>query len=243
MTESFKSVDIKGQELLIEKDQTIVIRIDSDLNIKYRIKDADVKIVYIVDTEKAIDFHEQGEIFGGRLQILFYDLTPSLLHQRSLLTNKKGELSLTTKYLVRSKKDVVIECVNEESNTIVNIDNSCVILDDGDLLLECTGKILKGAKQSSSHQKSRSLVYGSPQRVKIDPVLLIEESDVEASHALSSGTIDEDVLYYMNSRGLSKDASLKLLINSYLLPNDDTLKDVEGKEAILKRLMERVDDL
>ena len=148
---------------------------------------------------------------------------------------------MINKYLVLNNKDIAIDCINMTEDTEVNIDNSAVIMDGGYLDLVCTGKIIKNAKRAVSHQKSRSLVYGVPKHVDIRPILLIEESDVEASHALSSGTIDDDVLYYLNSRGITKTDALRLLIDSYLKCDEEIIQDLDEKDnitALLKRRLE-----
>ena len=43
------------------------------------------------------------------------------------------------------------------------------------------------------------------------PLILCAEEDVEGNHGASIGQLDEDILFYMNSRGLSR-AEAELLI-------------------------------
>ncbi len=242
MDRVFHAKDESHIKLVIDKDTTALICVDGDLTIDVDANGHKLDIVYIVDTDDNITFKETVNINDSEVSILYFDISEADVSAECRLTLGKGaSLSLIDKYLVSSKKNIDIACINEGSMSSVSIDNSAVILDDGYIDMRCAGKILKGAYGSKSHQKTRSLVYGSPKRVAIDPVLLIEESDVEASHALSNGTIDEDVLYYMNSRGIDKKAALHLLIESYLVADEVLLAPFSNKNIIKEHLDRRVE--
>ena len=53
-------------------------------------------------------------------------------------------------------------------------------------------------------------LLASTLRVSV-PLILCAEEDVEGNHGASIGQLDEDILFYMNSRGLSR-AEAELLI-------------------------------
>ncbi len=59
------------------------------------------------------------------------------------------------------------------------------------------------------------------------PVILCTEEDVEGAHGAAIGSIDEDVLFYMQSRGISPEDARKLVIygmfDSLLAKADDTI--------------------
>ena len=70
-------------------------------------------------------------------------------------------------------------------------------------------------------------------------MLLIDENDVEASHATSLGQPDENQLYYMQSRGLSRQSAMELITLGYLLPiaskiQNEKLRDILEKQIELK---------
>ncbi len=48
------------------------------------------------------------------------------------------------------------------------------------------------------------------------PILLIDENDVIAGHAASVGRINQDQLYYLMSRGLTKDVAQRLVARGFL---------------------------
>ena len=49
-------------------------------------------------------------------------------------------------------------------------------------------------------------------------IVLIDEYDVQASHAMSIGRVDEEQLYYLMSRGLSKEDATQMIILGFIEP-------------------------
>ncbi len=74
----------------------------------------------------------------------------------------------------------------------------------------------KTAHKSVSNLEDRTLVIGEGTRNHAEPVMQIETSDVSASHASTTGRVDEGQLYYLQSRGLSYDESVDLLVHAFL---------------------------
>ena len=107
---------------------------------------------------------------------------------------------------------------------------------DGSLVIDAVGRIVKGAHRSESHQTSRALCFEDGQTSKILPELLIDEDDVQASHAMSIGRMDEDQLYYMMSRGLSVEECASLVSTGYLMPVCDVIDHEELRTALRQEL-------
>lgn len=140
--------------------------------------------------------------------------------------------------MVDCRKNYQMNVVNFAPHTYGDIRNYAVVLGKGDLMIDAVGKIVKGAHRSESHQTSRALSFEKGQHAEILPELLIDEDDVQASHAMSMGTVDEDQLYYLMSRGLSVQQCTTLISTGYLMPITETL-DNDDLKARLKEEMER----
>lgn len=80
------------------------------------------------------------------------------------------------------------------------------------------GKIEDGATRANAEQESRVLMLSKGARGDANPILLIEEDDVTAGHAASVGRVDDMQLYYMQSRGISKEEAERLIIHGFLAP-------------------------
>ena len=80
-----------------------------------------------------------------------------------------------------------------------------------------TGKILitKPAQQTSSYLDDAVLVVGNNTQNHSQPILEIEADDVKASHGATTGRIDENQIYYLTSRGLSKEEATHMIIQGF----------------------------
>lgn len=130
-----------------------------------------------------------------------------------------------------------LECIHKVIHTTSMIENYAICHEGSDYQVVASGNIMKGAAGSKSHQSSRVLTAANEQNAKVTPILIIDENDVEASHACSMGQMNEDHLFYLQTRGLSRIQALGLLTLSYVLP---ILKIVEGS-AFEKELEEEIE--
>ncbi len=91
-----------------------------------------------------------------------------------------------------------------------------VVEDGGEILLK--GKILieKDAVGAEAFLRFKVLLLGENARAEVDPELEILCNQVKASHAASVGQIDEEQLFYLMSRGLSKQDAVKLIVEAFL---------------------------
>lgn len=80
------------------------------------------------------------------------------------------------------------------------------------------GNIVKGAADSDTQQESRLMTVGETTHGTVNPVLLIDENDVNAGHAASVGQYDLDELYYLLSRGISMIQARKILVYDFISP-------------------------
>ena len=80
------------------------------------------------------------------------------------------------------------------------------------------GYIKHGGTKSIANQESRVLMLSENARGDANPILLIDEDDVEAGHAASVGRVDPEQLYYLMSRGISQTEAERLVIHGFLDP-------------------------
>lgn len=78
--------------------------------------------------------------------------------------------------------------------------------------------IKHGGSGSAANQESRVLMLSEHARGDANPILLIDEDDVEAGHAASVGRVDPEQLYYLMSRGISQHEAERLVIHGFLDP-------------------------
>lgn len=222
---------------------TIILK-GENINIDYALEDGDYSILVFNDSEGDVNLNETGFIKNGSAKISYIELNNHQYRQLNKLeVYKDSALTVDSICLGINKKDITFDLLNKEGHSSVEISNNVVCLKDSKIALTVIGNIKKGSKGCKCHQKSRCLTFESPEYAKILPVLNIDECDVEASHSLSSGTIDEEVLFYMNSRGLSQVDALGLLLHSYLMPDDEFYKLYENGDMIRDKASSKVENI
>ncbi|HXQ64868.1 MAG TPA: Fe-S cluster assembly protein SufD [Steroidobacteraceae bacterium] len=68
-----------------------------------------------------------------------------------------------------------------------------------------------GAIKADSQQSSRNLLLGPQASIDARPQLEIKADDVKCSHGAATGALDEQMLFYLLSRGLDRDTARALL--------------------------------
>ena len=130
----------------------------------------------------------------------------------------EAEIKMVTIASGQQVQDVQTQVLNHGPHTVGNIVQNGVAKDKAVLNFHAVGKTERGAYGANSQQQSRILTLSDECKGEADPVLLIEENDVNAGHAASIGKVDADDLYYLESRGLSEHDAQVLLTRGFLLP-------------------------
>jgi Fe-S cluster assembly protein SufD len=84
------------------------------------------------------------------------------------------------------------------------------------------GKILvrQIAQKTDSKQTSKSLLLSDDAQMNSQPALEIYADDVKCTHGSTVGPVDEDMMFYLRTRGVGREAARRLL--SYAFAADIT---------------------
>ncbi len=102
-------------------------------------------------------------------------------------------------------------------------------------------QIEKGAMKSKTRQAAKIIVFDEKGDGKSSPILRIGDNDVEASHAAVVGRLNEEHLYYLESRGLSREMARRLIALGYVLPVGKYFEEAE-KDIIVRKVEEGLFD-
>lgn len=259
----------KSQDLFLDKESSdfeilgkdIELKLDvkEDCNVFLRIRevnsliikglipeDKKVSLFFWNECENPFEAIENYDVGTKAELVVGYGECNSASVKRSVSVNLEGERSkgkVSTASLLNCKKNYSIRVVNNNIHTDALMNNYAVVLKGGELMIDAIGQILNGAHKSTSHQTSRALSFEEGQKATILPELLIDENDVQASHAMSIGRVDEAQLYYLMSRGLDIAECTKLISLGYLLPIADIIEDEQLRMTIQSELENRINSL
>jgi Fe-S cluster assembly protein SufD len=110
----------------------------------------------------------------------------------------------------------------------------------GRVTLNGVEKIEKGMKQANAFQTLKGIILSDFSMVDVNPILLIDEYDVKAGHGATVGKIEDQQLYYLQSRGLTKMEAEKLIIKGYIKPILDEINDQALVERLEQTIYERI---
>lgn len=229
----FINVETPELDLVLRQDEVLTLLINSpELKLNLDIKDATVDIL-IFNNAKELHLQETGLVENASVSLVFLELSDSdLLQNTQYVLKSHASLDISTSYLGTACKKVSYELVHDGLDTSSKILNNVVSLKDAEFAMKVIGRINKGAKGASCHQKNNCLTIEKPKSARIEPILAIDENEVEASHSLACGTLDSEIMFYLNSRGLTAKDALHLLLQSYLLKDEELLKDFANSEVI-----------
>ncbi len=98
------------------------------------------------------------------------------------------------------------------------------------------GKIFvrKDAQKTNAYQSSKNILMSDDGTINTKPQLEIYADDVKCSHGTSTGKIDETAMFYLNARGIGKEAAKQILLNAFA---GEVIGKIEHDE--LRTLVER----
>ena len=76
--------------------------------------------------------------------------------------------------------------------------------------------VRKGAHRADSHQSLRGLLAGPEAEIDVRPQLEIYTDDVRCNHGATTGKLDDQMLFYLLSRGIDRDTAQRLLKWAFL---------------------------
>ena len=96
------------------------------------------------------------------------------------------------------------------------------------------GKIFvnSDAQKTDGYQLSKAILLSKDSEFNAKPELEIYADDVKCSHGSASGSLNEDSIFYLMSRGLNYNQARELLINGFLLDVVEKITDSEIKNLI-----------
>ena len=136
----------------------------------------------------------------------------------SLNENKHHEIKTNINHLVENTKSYqLIKSVLENSSKSVY-----------------QGKIYVSseAQKTDGYQLSKAILLNENSEFNAKPELEIYADDVKCSHGSASGSLNENSIFYLRSRGLNNKEAKNLLIKGFLLDVIDKITDDEIKNLI-----------
>ena len=136
----------------------------------------------------------------------------------SLINNQQHEIRTTINHLIENTKSyqLIKSVLGKESKAVYQ------------------GKIYVNSKaqKTDGYQLSKAILLDESSEFNAKPELEIYADDVKCSHGSASGSLNENSIFYLMTRGLNYQQSKELLINGFMLDVIEKITDPEIKNLV-----------
>ncbi len=132
--------------------------------------------------------------------------------------------------------DITTNAHHKAPHTANNILAKSVLLGDSTAVYRGHIKIDPAAQQTNSYLSDHMLMAGDKALANSIPSLDIQANDVKASHGSTTGQIDEEQLFYLESRGLPREEAERLIIQGFLLPVLARITNAEMRQSFARTI-------
>ena len=135
--------------------------------------------------------------------------------------NETGATFITIVVLLGLDNSIIdsdIKIYHNTNNTNSDLKVYAVIKDEAKINLDNNAYVKKNSYQSKAYQGAKGLSLSKKGRILVNPNLYIDEYDVMASHGVAMGSLNMDDLFYLMSRGLTKEEASQIVIMGFIEP-------------------------
>jgi Fe-S cluster assembly protein SufB len=114
--------------------------------------------------------------------------------------------------------DVGAKAIHAAKNTSSTINSKSISKNGGISSYRGLVKIMPNASGSTTSVICDALLLDKESKSHTDPILKIENNDVDAAHEAKVGKINEEVIFYLQSRGLSEEQAMQMVVSGFIEP-------------------------
>ena len=207
------------------KEGTFKLELDKDTTIN--IESDNVKLYLVTKNNIKVDFNILNST-------TIYNITEEIITVNINIYNK-AKLDFYNMTVTDKKITNEVNVYHQNKETISNVICHGISYGKGDLKFSVNGYIKKGMIGSICNQSNRIINLDEGKSL-IEPNLFIDEFDSVANHSAYTGPFDNKLLFYLETKGISKKETFNLLLNGFMklveLPKD--------YESVLDNILDKV---
>ena len=199
-----KSVHLENNVYLLEIQKNLDLEINID-------KDIDTKLVIL----GYHDYHIKFNVYNNaNITVNSLNVNNSSNIEINLYNNSNIIYNHSVSSNIDSIHNFIINHLESNSNSYVI--NNGVNLGNNKLFFRIDGVIPKKLNNIICNQESKIINYDNGNS-KIIPNLIIDSNDIIANHSSYIGKIEEDIIFYLETRSINKEMIKKLIYKAILL--------------------------
>ena len=183
-------------------------------------RDAQVKNIAINIGANRARFENQTRLEGAGADVKMYSLT---------VAEKNQEFDQRTFQ------------THNANNAVSDLLYKNALLDKSRSIFSGLIKVAEGAQQTDAYQTNRNLLLDPRAEANALPGLEILANDVRCSHGATTGNVDEEELFYIMQRGISRRVAMQLMIFGFFEEIIDLIDNEELNENVRKLIHHKFD--
>ena len=207
--------NIDANDIVIDTDTDMVVDLtdtDKDINIHVAkgvclksfitTNNTRNKIDYIIDEDCNVVINKLAIDCSDSITIVMNDINSRIRYNTSVINYKDNIYNQVIRH--------------SSSCTDSRIVNHCINVLDNEFKFVVDG-VIESDSSKVKFKQDNKIINLKNGKSNILPNLIVDNDDIEASHSAYIGTFDEEVKFYMMSRGLTENECDDLLIKAFLL--------------------------
>lgn len=210
----------KTIEFLNNGEYTLEISNTTNLDLNIKLKENVIIKLFILSTNNNLisNINYKLKKHSNLILFKFYNNNEVEELEKIYLEQEYSTISYNFSSICNNQETYKIKIYHNDNYVTSNISNKCLGNNNSKITFEIDSILDKGNIGCYMNQDTKIICMGDVD-AKIEPNMYIEEDDVEARHGSVIGKFDEEDLFYLMSRGIPKEESIKLMIKGFILSN------------------------
>lgn len=170
--------------------------------------------------------------------LMFFKAINADVHVSIRLTGRGASAKVIGLVVGRGDHRISIhtEQLHEAPETTSNLLVKAALFDQTQFFYDGVIRVARAAQKSDAYQKNENLLLSKDAHAQSDPALEILANDVRCTHGSTTGKLNEDQLWYLTSRGLTRSAAAQLLVEGFFEHAIGAISDTIRQEKMRRAL-------
>lgn len=153
---------------------------------------------------------------------------------RNTLNQKNCSYKINSLIKLENNSNVsnLVKTIHNETDCISDINFKHILDENSKAIFKVKTVVNNTASFSKAFQNSNTILLSDDASIFAQPHLEILIDELEASHGATTGTLNEDELLYLQSRGINKDLATAMLLKAYERQIYDNISQEKIKEFV-----------
>lgn len=140
------------------------------------------------------------------------------------------------------KFDLYSYIENSKQRSSAKLDTGAVLDGKAQCMMKGYAKVENGTKGAVSKITERGILLSMDAHIDALPDMSIDFSDeVKATHSAATAPMDQEAVFYLNSRGLSKETAERLFITAFISKYLSNINDGIAKETAMSIMLSKLE--